>query len=334
MPKIKNDKSIDIGEAVGIVAAQSLGEPGTQMTMRTFHYAGVAEHVPLGLPRLIELVDARKEPKQALMDIHLKPDVASNKEDVIRIARDVEELNLKDVAQITDFFAKKEIRIVLDEGYLKSVNLAVDDVVKMIKKTVGSNGKVKSRGAQVIVRMDTTYQKMRRMSVRLRALHVKGIKGLSKATVIYDDKKGEYFIRVGGHNLNDVKKVEGVDLSRVYTNSVREIEKHFGIEAARSALIYEIKQVMDLQGLDVNIRHIMLLADAMCLRGYLEPVGRHGLSGRKASVLARAAFEETVKHLVNASIKGEEDPLNGVTENIIIGQTIKLGTGKVKLKMR
>lgn len=334
MPKIKNDRIIDVGEAVGIVAAQSLGEPGTQMTMRTFHYAGVAEHVPLGLPRLIELVDARKEPKQPLMDIHLIPEVSSDRDKVIEIAKTVEEVNLGDVAQIVDYFAKKEIRILLDESDLQSRDLDVDSVVKMIKKTVGANGKVRSRGNQVIVKMDTTYQKMRRMSIRLRGLHVGGIKGLSKATVIYDDKKDEYFIRVGGHNLNDVKKVTDVDLSRVYTNSVKEIEKHFGIEAARNALIYEIKQVMDLQGLDVDIRHIMLLADAMCLRGYVEPVGRHGLSGRKSSVLARAAFEETVKHLVNAAITGEEDPLNGVTENIIIGQTIKIGTGKVRLRMR
>jgi DNA-directed RNA polymerase subunit A" len=152
--------------------------------------------------------------------------------------------------------------------------------------------------------------------------------------VIKDEKSGVYFIRVGGSNINELKKLERIDFSRLYTNNVRDIEKHFGIEAARNALFKEIKQVMDLQGLPVDVRHIMLISDAMCSRGTIEPVGRHGLSGRKFSVLARAAFEETVKHLVNASIKGEEDPLNGVTENIIIGQSIKLGTGKVRLVMR
>ena len=89
-----------------------------------------------------------------------------------------------------------------------------------------------------------------------------------------------------------------------------------------------------MQRLDVDIRHIMLLADAMCMDGIVKPVGRHGLSGEKASILARAAFEETIKHLINASIKGEEDKLVGVTENIIIGQPIPMGTGTVRLSMK
>jgi DNA-directed RNA polymerase subunit A" len=78
----------------------------------------------------------------------------------------------------------------------------------------------------------------------------------------------------------------------------------------------------------------MLLADAMTANGYLTSIGRHGLAGQKAGVLARAAYEETIKHLVNATIKGEEDRLLGITENIIIGQTVPVGTGKVKLKIK
>jgi DNA-directed RNA polymerase subunit A" len=77
----------------------------------------------------------------------------------------------------------------------------------------------------------------------------------------------------------------------------------------------------------------MLIADAMTFRGMLKSIGRHGLAGEKASVFARAAFEETAKHLIHACIYGEIDPLKGVTENILIGQTIPCGTGTVKLEM-
>src|SRR4030067_2009325 len=68
---------IEAGEAAGVVSAQSIGEPGTQMTMRTFHYAGVAEvNVTLGLPRLIEIVDARRQPSTPIMEIPLKRKLA------------------------------------------------------------------------------------------------------------------------------------------------------------------------------------------------------------------------------------------------------------------
>ncbi|MEM3364576.1 MAG: DNA-directed RNA polymerase subunit A'' [Candidatus Micrarchaeia archaeon] len=327
-------KLIDSGEAVGIIAAQSLGEPGTQMTMRTFHYAGVAEQVPTGLPRLIELVDARKEPAQSLTDIYLDDEYVKDKKKNEEVAAALELVSLSDVCTVTENFAKKELRIKVDTAFAQSKGITVRDIISKIKESLGKTGKIKSKKDQILLCINTTYQKLRRITMKVKTIPLKGVKGLSKATVVHNEKTGEYFIRAGGFNLHDLKKVEHVNYARVYTNNVREIEKHFGIEAGRNALLKEIKQVMDLQGLSVDVRHIMLLADAMCSRGYIEPVGRHGLSGRKSSVLARAAFEETVKHLVNASIEGEEDHLNGVTENIIIGQTVKLGTGKVRLIMR
>jgi DNA-directed RNA polymerase subunit A" len=88
------------------------------------------------------------------------------------------------------------------------------------------------------------------------------------------------------------------------------------------------------QGLDdVNVRHLMLVADIMTKRGTIESIGRHGISGNKDSVLARAAFEVTVNHLLDAAIHGEVDALDGVTENVIVGKPIKLGTGDVDLRM-
>jgi DNA-directed RNA polymerase subunit A" len=334
MPKIKKNAFIDSGEAVGIIAAQSIGEPGTQMTMRTFHYAGVAEQVPLGLPRLVELVDARKEPKTQLTDIYLDKEFSKDSKKALEIANAIEFIKFGDVCKILENFQEQELRIKIDLGLLKLKSMEVKDLMKVIQTVFDKSVKVKSKDNKIIIKMDTTYQKLRKLSIKLATSPLKGVKGVTKANIIQDKKTGEYFIRVAGSNFSEIRKIKGVDFSRIYTNNVREIEKLLGIEAARMALYKELKQVLDLQGLNVDSRHVMLLADAQCARGFIEPVGRHGLSGRKSSVFARAAFEETVKHLVNASIEGEIDKLTGVTENIIIGQTIKLGTGKVRLVMR
>ena len=91
---------------------------------------------------------------------------------------------------------------------------------------------------------------------------------------------------------------------------------------------------LDEQGLEVDIRHIMLVADIMTNEGDLNAIGRHGVSGRKTSVLARGAFEITSQHLLRAAILGEEDKLDGVAENVIVGQPITQGTGAVDVKYR
>lgn len=322
---------IDVGEAVGTIAAQSIGEPGTQMTMRTFHYAGVAEQVPTGLPRLIELVDARREPKKPLMDLYPKGDYANSEKKALEIAEELESTALKAIADIEENFSDKRIEINLDENDMKAEGVTPEDVRKAIKgNAVGS---VEVKGNQVVVKAKlTSLRAIRRLRNKLENLHIKGIEHINRAMVI----KGPhgYFIRTGGSNLAAVMKHPKLDVEKTYTNDVKEIERVLGIEAARMALVNETKQVLDMQNLSVDVRHIMLLADAMTRNGEIKSIGRHGLSGQKTGVLARAAFEETIKHLVNACSKGEEDKLLGVTENIIIGQTVPIGTGNVKLRLR
>ncbi|MCC6054298.1 MAG: DNA-directed RNA polymerase subunit A'', partial [Thermosphaera sp.] len=143
----------------------------------------------------------------------------------------------------------------------------------------------------------------------------------------------EYVIIAEGSNLEEVMKIPGVDWRRVYTNNIHEVEKVLGIEAARSAIIKEIKNTLDDQGLDVDIRHIMLLADMMTWTGHVRQVGRMGIAGEKPSVLAKATFETTIQKLVESAVSGEEDKLPSITENIIIGQIIPVGTGLVQVYM-
>jgi DNA-directed RNA polymerase subunit A" len=134
-----------------------------------------------------------------------------------------------------------------------------------------------------------------------------------------------------GSNLSKILELPYVDASRTSTNSVQEIYEVLGIEAARNAIVNEANNTLQEQGLTVDIRHIMLVSDMMTNDGDVKAIGRHGISGRKSSVLARAAFEITAHHLLRAAITGEVDYLDGVAENVIVGQPVTLGTGAVNL---
>jgi DNA-directed RNA polymerase beta' subunit len=162
-------------------------------------------------------------------------------------------------------------------------------------------------------------------------VQIRGIPEIKRVLTNYEN--GEWVIHTDGSNLEGVLAVEGVNPARTTTNDIHEIAKILGINAARNALIKEAHAVLEEQGLDVDVRHVMLVSDIMTNSGEVKQIGRHGISGAKSSVLARAAFELTIQHLVNAAIKGETDPLKGVIENIIVGQSMPLGTGSVELFM-
>lgn len=331
-------ETINPYSAVGIIAAQSLGEPGTQMTMRTFHYAGVAEHVPTGLPRLIELVDAKKEPKKPLINIYLKPTYSRSEEKVAEFADKIESVHLSEVADICEEMWKKNIIVRIRPDDAKALRVTAAMVEKAVKRAAGTLEVERGEERAFVVKVkkegnEPVLKSLRKLTGKLGKTLVKGIAGIKKAVVVRS-AGGEYFVRASGFNIKEVLEYEEVDASRIYTNNVMEILKVFGVEAARKALEIEIKQVMELQNLAIDPRHIMLLTDAMCADGKVKSIGRHGLSGEKAGVLGRAAFEETIKHLVNAAVTAEEDNLVGVTENIIVGQTIPIGTGKIRLKMK
>ena len=147
-------------------------------------------------------------------------------------------------------------------------------------------------------------------------------------------KDEEWVIQTAGSNLAKVVAIEGDDTSRVTTNNVYEVWQTLGIEAASTALVKEIINTLEEQGLEVDTRHIMLVADLMTSKGYLQQIGRHGIAGTKTSVLARAAFEITVPTIAKASLEGQIETLRGVTENVIVGATVPVGTGMVDLYMK
>ena len=324
---------IEPGEAAGTVAAQSVGEPGTQMTLRTFHYAGVRElNVTLGLTRLIEIFDARRIPSTPTMTVFLDDEHKSSLENAKEVVTRIERIVVENIAKSIEYdMVNASFIVELDEEILQDKDLDSDFVKKAIEKL--KIGKVDIEGASLIISPEVTAQdKIKRLRERILTLRLKGIKGIKR--VLIQKENNEYVLHTDGSNLSEVLKIKGIDTTRVYTNNISEIAEVLGIEAARNAIIKEAFQVLDQQGLDVDVRHVILVADLMTSTGRIRQIGRHGISGEKSSVLARAAFEVTVKHLLDAASHGEEDALEGVTENVIVGQPIPLGTGLVELFMR
>ena len=320
---------VEPGEAIGTVAAQSIGEPGTQMTLRTFHYAGVREqNVTLGLPRLIEIVDARRTPATPIMTIHLNEENRKDKERAAEVARKIIYTTVKDIAQ--SMYINLEtggVEVRLDQNMIRDRDITMD----ILKDTfVLPNCSVRFDENMIFINPQKEMD-AKNLLDRVSEHHIKGAPGIRR--VLVTEEEGEWVIRTEGSNLSKVLETEGVDPTRTASNNVHEVAKTLGVEAARNALIKEAASVLEDQGLDVDLRHIMLVADIMTATGDVRQIGRHGISGEKESLLARAAFEITVPNIVEAALKGEGDPLKGVTENVIIGQPIPIGTGLVDIYM-
>ncbi|MCJ7572596.1 MAG: DNA-directed RNA polymerase subunit A'' [Candidatus Thermoplasmatota archaeon] len=324
---------IDPAEACGIVGAQSIGEPGTQMTMRTFHYAGVAEiNVTLGLPRLIEIVDARSIPSTPMMNIYLREAYRINSDLAKKVANQIEITKLNSIADIETDLTNLTIKIKTNKTTLDNKNISIDEIVDSIKKIRGIDVKVEKDSIKVVLD-EPSYKKLLDINETLKDLKVKGIDGIKRIFIRKEPNEG-YVIYSEGSNLEKVLEIIGVDPYRTTTNDIQAVSRVLGIEAARNMIIEEAYNTLSEQGLNVDRRHIMLVADVMTTDGIIRAIGRHGVSKEKESVLSRAAFEITVSHLLQAARRGEIDKLGGVAENIIVGQPVNLGTGAVELVMK
>jgi DNA-directed RNA polymerase subunit A' len=332
------EAQVEPGEAVGIVAAQSIGEPGTQMTLRTFHWAGVKERdVTLGLPRLIEIVDARRTPSTPVMTIRLADEYRHDREKAVKIAQELVYTTFKDIVSkylLNIEGGSVEFTLNVDEMNARGVSynllshrLQMKDIEFLI---------IPERNIVVTRYRDGRIpdeESLRVLASKILSIHIKGVKGITRVQVAED--KGEWVLLADGSNLAEVVGIEGVDPSRVETNNFFEICDVLGIEAARSAIISEIMNVFQGigGGLDIDVRHVMLVADMMTRTGRITQIGRHGIAGQKPSPLAKAAFEITVPSIVESAVKGSLDELKGVTENIIVGQVTPIGTGFVDIYM-
>jgi DNA-directed RNA polymerase subunit A" len=326
-------------EAVGVIAAQSIGEPGTQMTMRTFHYAGVAEiNVTLGLPRLIEIMDARKSPSTPTMTIYLQEDYAENRDRARDVSWQIEATRLNEFGDVSTDLVHMMVTVTINREVCEKRKTTVEEIIERAPDKIRQKRHYRDfeseadldNGLIIFYPKDReSYQNLFQMANHVRDVIVQGIDDIER--VVVRKEGGEYILYTEGSNLKDVFNVDGVDRNRTRTNNISEISEVLGIEAGRNAIIDEALSTLREQGIDVDVRHIMLVADMMCMEGEVKQIGRHGIAGEKESVLSRAAFEVTVNHLLDAAVANEVDILQGVTENVIVGQPIQLGTGDVKL---
>ena len=330
---------IEACEAVGVIAAQSIGEPGTQMTMRTFHYAGVAEiNVTLGLPRLIEIMDARKEPSTPTMTVYLEPEYSKDRDRAREVSWQIEEAPLHEFGDITTDMENMHVIVHLNTKVCDKRKISPMEIMEDAPKNIRDKRhyrdfehEINEETATIIFspKNKESYQNLFQLADHVRHVIVQGIDDILR--VVVRKETGEYILYTEGSNIKDVFDVAGVDTTRTRTNNISEIATVLGIEAARNAIIHEAVSTLNEQGILVDVRHIMLVSDMMCMEGEVKQIGRHGIAGEKESVLSRAAFEVTVNHLLDAAVANEIDELSGVTENVIVGQPIQLGTGDVKL---
>ncbi len=328
-----SSKRIDPYEAVGIIAAQSIGEPGTQMTMRTFHFAGVREmNVTLGLPRLIEIVDARRIPSTPSMTVYLKPEFEDSEDVVMNVVKELENTTIIDVADIVTDITQMQLTIKPESSKMNERLVNHSDLLDALAKMKGITVISESDGEDIVVKpQQESFKRLYQVQEQLKLLTIKGVPGIKRAIARVDQVTKNWILYTQGSNLKEVLEIDEVDANRTFTNDIIEIAQVLGIEAARNAIYEESLRTLSEQGLEVDQRHLMLVSDMMTFGGSVRAVGRQGISGRKSSVLARAAFEITTKHLLRAGLLGEVDPLTGVAENIIVGQPITLGTGAVNL---
>jgi len=363
---------VEPGHAVGAVGAQSIGEPGTQMTLKTFHFAGVAGmSITQGVPRIKEIINASKKISTPIITCPLQ----NNKRiEAARIVKGrIEKTYISDVLLFTEEgWDEREGRVVLmiDKQALHDMHLGIGlaDIPRAIfsqKKwkvdpsdvTVLDTGaiivgvqntwvdapaarraakKVKEGG--LTSSDDSTTELLLRLDFLRRMLPTAPIAGYPEATraVIQNtSENGEnevYDVYVEGYGLRDCMNTEGVIGTKAVSNSVMECLAVLGIEAARKTIAVEIQKVM--VEMNIDPRHMDLLADVMTYKGEVLGITRFGLSKMRDSVLQLASFEKTPDHLFAAAAGMKTDRIEGVSECIIMGQTMSVGTGGLQMVRR
>ncbi len=322
--KLHTNGKLEPGEAIGITTSQSFGEPSTQMILRTFHFAGVTEmQVTQGLPRLIEIFDARKKPSSPKMEIYLKREY-NNEKDARTFAEKIKEVTIRDIASEIDLdFSSKKIEIKIDKEGIRQSHITIKKVVDKLNDTGFS---AREKGNSIIINAaEMDFKKIYQEKEKLKKTVISGIKGISQILIVKKDR--DYVVMTLGTNLKKILEMKEADPNKLTSNDLHEVTNVFGIEAARQLIIDEIQKVLNTQGLSIDKRHLKFIADAMTNTGEVKGVTRIGIIAQKSSILARATFETPIRQFVNSTIKGSRDNLVSVIENVILNQPVPIGTG-------
>ncbi|KAF1744812.1 hypothetical protein MXB_3507 [Myxobolus squamalis] len=341
--------SIDPGTTVGAICAQSIGEPATQMTLKTFHFAGVAAmNITLGVPRLKEIINAAINISTPIISVPI--DVNDDIDYARRVKGRIEKTTLGHVCTcISEIFSNEIycIRIELDLNRIKLLQLEIN--IEMIVKAIVSSSILKLRPNQVVIMSESSillypqhkeskskYFVFQQIKYHLHNLLIKGFQSVNRAIVHIDEsnksENPKYKLLVEGNDLRSVISTRSVVSTGVTCNSTLVVQKVLGVEAARQTIINEISYTMKNHGINVDIRHFILLADLMTYSGDVLGITRYGLTKMKEGAsLMLASFEKTSEHLFDAAFHGSQDKLRGVSESIILGSPIGVGTGMFKI---
>ena len=336
---------IDPGTTVGAVAAQSIGEPATQMTLKSFHFAGVASmNVSMGVPRIQEVMNAIKTIKTPVIRAKLINDTEEmaarqvkgliDRIELGKIAKRIEEIENRSECSI-------EIELdhdIIEEAGMKSVitDASVCEAILREKKigiktdNIGVVDSVIKIGFKGMDPSSISFL-VQQLMLKLPSIPVTGISGVSRVLIPKDESSGKFQMFVEGNALLDVMTTPGVDFRHTVSNHIMDVEKVLGIEAARSVIISEISEVYKNYSLSIDKRHLMLLADAMTSKGRVFGINRHGLAKTATSSLKLASFEVTMEHLFNAGFYQINDDAAGATESVILGSFAKMGSGMMDI---
>ncbi|KAF8875548.1 hypothetical protein CPB85DRAFT_540875 [Mucidula mucida] len=390
-----NQSIANPGEMCGTLAAQSIGEPATQMTLNTFHYAGVSsKNVTLGVPRLKEIINVATNIKTPSLTVYLEKDIAADQHLAKNVQQELAYTSLRTVTASVEiwydpnpsstiieedstfveaFFAipdeETESKLHLQSPWLLRLEL---DRAKMIDRKLTMNyvaarisdsfktdlfviwsednsdkliircrviaGGDKDDEGMAGIEEDIFLRQLE--NTMLNSVSLRGVKGINRVFLTKNDiveetddgslavrKDHEWVLETDGVNLKTVMCIDGVDFKRTYSNSCVEIFNVLGIEAARAAIMKELRGVIEFDGSYVNYRHLALLCDLMTQRGSLMAITRHGINRADTGALMRCSFEETVEILMEAAAVGEKDDCHGIAENVMFGQMAPMGTG-------
>eukprot|EP00771_Trimastix_marina_P001892 gnl/Trimastix_PCT/3001.p1 GENE.gnl/Trimastix_PCT/3001~~gnl/Trimastix_PCT/3001.p1 ORF type:complete len:1478 (+),score=447.35 gnl/Trimastix_PCT/3001:86-4519(+) len=337
---------VDPGTAVGAVGAQSIGEPGTQMTLKTFHFAGVASmNITLGVPRIKEIINATKNIATPIITAQLVSNRDIKAASIVRSR--IEKTTLGEIcASIKEVYRSNScyVSVRLDLDLIERLHIDIDALSvrhailqqcrKLKDKHIANPRPNKLHIVPWDVTRDGLFYCMQALKAVLPGVIVAGLPTVDRAVISMADD-GHYELLVEGRDLRGVLTTPGVVGERTTSNHIMEVQTTLGIEAARQTIIHEIQYTMQSHGMSIDPRHVMLLADLMSYKGEVLGITRFGISKMKDSALTLASFERTTDHLFEAAARGKLDQIGrGVSECIIMGVPIPLGTNLFKLKMR
>jgi len=262
------------------------------------------------------------------MEIYLKSPYNKGK-GIKELALRIRENLLESITEEVNIdLAELKVELLLRENRMKELQITIANVVAAIKKSAKGTNVSKTDDSSVVVKLtkkDAPLNELYKLKEKLKSVFISGVKGIREVLPV--KRKDEYLIITAGSNLNEVMSLDFVNTTRTSSNDIFEVLAVLGVEAARQLIIDEVMKVMDNQGLNVDVRHIMLVADTMSVNGNVKGITRYGVVSEKASALARASFETPIKHLLHASLTGERDKLSSVVENVMLNQPVPLGTG-------